>query len=532
MAYREVDMWEILEILRRVGRGENTTAIKEATGRSRKTIRRYVAVAAELGWCPGDREPDEQLAVAVMRRFRPGRKGNSPGDVERRLLPHQSRLKEWLEEKDGKRGLRLTKVHQLLAREGIDVPYSSLHRFAVKYCGFSDRRRLTVRVAPCEPGELAEVDFGRLGLVFYPETGRRRVLHALIVTLIYSRHQYVHVTHSQKLVDLIGGLEDAWQFFGGVTARVIIDNLKAAVTKADRYDPVFQRTFDEYAHYRGFIIDATVVRHAKGKPHVERNVQYVRENFFRGETWHDRDHVQREAIRWCRQVAGTRIHGTTRKRPLAVFENIERARLQPLVKERFDTPLWKECKVHGDHHISFEKALYSVPTRYVGKHVWVKGDSRLVRLYVRGEVVKIHCRKPPGGRSTDYDDYPKERASYAMRDPDRLLKEARRHGSHIGHFMSNLLAGRFPWAKLRQAQKLMRLGDKYGWHRVDQACRRALAFDLVNVKRVEFIIKSNLDNQEAVGKKDAPAAVVQFPLRFEREAESFTHRDKKGDESD
>jgi hypothetical protein len=105
-----------------------------------------------------------------------------------------------------------------------------------------------------------------------------------------------------------------------------------------------QRTFAEYARHRGFVIDAAVPRHAKGKPHVERGVQYLRESFFRGEQWIDRDHVQREAIRWCLETAGQRIHGTTRQRPLVVFENAEKTTLQPLRGERFDPPAWAECK--------------------------------------------------------------------------------------------------------------------------------------------------------------------------------------------
>jgi len=316
MAYREIGMWEILEVLRRVARGEPQRAIHRVTGHSRSSIRRWVKVARRLGWEPGAGEPDEALARAVAGRLRPVREEAPPGESEARLGPHRARIEAWLRPQDGRRGLQLAKVHALLEREGIRVPYSSLHRFATRHCGLQDRRRLTVRVAEVAPGELAEVDFGRLGLVGDPATGRRRVLHALIVTLVHSRHQYVHVTHSQTLADLIEGLEDAWMFFSGTPVRVVLDNLKAAVTKADRYDPTFQRTFVEYARYRGFVIDAAVPRHAKGKPHVERGVQYLRESFFRGEAWIDRDHVQREAVRWCLETAGQRIHGTTRKRPL------------------------------------------------------------------------------------------------------------------------------------------------------------------------------------------------------------------------
>jgi hypothetical protein len=112
------------------------------------------------------------------------------GESQVRLLPQQARIRDWLQPEGGSRGLQLSKVHQLLQRQGVDVPYSSLHRFATRHCGFHDERRVTVRVADVVPGELAEVDFGRLGLVPDPETGRRRVLHALIVTLIHSRHRY------------------------------------------------------------------------------------------------------------------------------------------------------------------------------------------------------------------------------------------------------------------------------------------------------------------------------------------------------
>ena len=378
MAYREIGMWEILDVLRRVARGERQRAISRVTGHSRSTIRRWLKVARQSGWQPNDGEPDEGVAREVAARVRPVRDEVSPGESQVQLLPHREQIRAWLSPEDERRGLRLTKVQQLLARKGVAVPYSSLHRFAVDQCGFADRRRLTVRRAEVDPGELAEVDFGRLGLVWDPASERRRVHHALIITLVYSRHQYVYVTPLQKIPDLIAGLEEAWAFFGGVPARVVLDNLKAAVTKADRYDPIFQRTFAEYAQYRGFVIDAAVPRSPTGKPVVERVVQYLRESFFRGETWLDRDHVQREAIRWCLERAGQRVHGTTRRRPRVVFENEEQPKLIPLAAERFDPPSWSNCKVHPDHHIQFLKGFYSVPTRYVGKQVWVRGDSKLV----------------------------------------------------------------------------------------------------------------------------------------------------------
>jgi transposase len=532
MAYREIAMWEVLEVLRRVGRGERQRAIARTSGHSRTTVRRYERAARELGWVPGQHEPDEALALAVVAVLRPGTKDRQPGSSETLLAPHQSRLRAWLVPEDGSRGLKLSKVHELLAREGIKVPYSSLHRFVVTHCGFADSRRLTVRMAESAPGEVAEVDFGRLGLVFDPETEKRRVHRALVVTLLHSRHQYVHVCTSQNLEDVIAGLEAAWEFFGGVVARVVLDNMKAAITKADRYDPIFQRVFSEYADYRGFVIDATVPRHATGKPTVERAVPYVRESFFRGEQWIDRDHVQREAERWCLEVAGQRIHGTTRQRPLVVFENVEKSALSPLSKPPFDPPQWAECKAHPDHHIQFGKALYSVPTRHVGKTVSVRGDSKLVRIYVKGELIKTHERMREGGRSTDYADYPKELAPYAMRNPDQMIQEARRHGKHLGLFMEALLAGDFPWAKLRQAQKLLRLTNKYGRKRLNAACRRALYFELTNVKRVEAIVQGEFERETASQGTPVQGQLIEFPARFLRPAGSFNHHKENEDHGD
>jgi len=526
MAYREIAMWEILEVLRRVARGEGHRAIARVTGHSRSTIRRWLRVAAELGWEPATGgEPEEPLAVAVAQRVRPVRTSAEPGASQARLWPHREQIRAWLEPATGERGLRLAKVRELLARQGVDVPYSSLHRFAVAHCRFATRRAPTVRRAETRPGKVAEVDFGRLGLVWDPAAERMRVHHALVVTLVHSRHQHVYITPSQTLADLIAGLEEAWAFFGGVPARVVLDNLKAAVTRADRYAPVFQRTFAEYAASRGFVIDAAVARHPTGKPVVERGVQYLRESFFRGEQWIDRDHVQREARRWCLHVAGERIHGTTRRRPRVVFEEEEREALQPLPAEPFDPPVWAEALVHPDHHVQFQKALYSVPTRYVGQRVWVRGDSKLVRLYVAGECIKTHGRVAAGQRATDYYDYPPELAPYARRDPEALIREGSRQGRAVGQFLEQLLAGEFPWARLRQAQKLLRLCNRYGRERLEAACRRALHFELLDVGRVERIVRGELEREATAAPGTPRGQLVPLPpARFLRPAASFTHQ--------
>jgi transposase len=515
MGRKEYGMIEIVDVLRRYQQGDKIRAIAKSTGIDRNTVRKYLRIAEGRGF-PGDESID--LQTLATKVFQEAQGSNGPGTVrDSVLIPHQQLLTQWLE----KDQLTLTKVHLKLQRMGIPVSYISLYRFVREHLFPSLHH--TVRMAESAPGEVAEVDFGRLGLVEDPEAGRKRLLHALVVTLVYSRYQYVWVTHTQDLSSLIHGMEEAWIFFGGVTRRLVIDNLRAAVVKSDRYAPIFQRTSLEYSQHRGFLLDPTLVRHPQGKPTVERQIPYVRENFFKGERFRDREHVQQEVIRWCQETAGLRIHGTTRQRPRIVFEQEEQKLLLPLIGERFDTPQWGFCKIHPDHHIRFGNALYSAPTRYIGREVDVRKDSQLVRLYYKGEVIKTHPVKRPGQRSTDFEDYPKEKTPYAMRSCRYHIEKAQLLGGVCHQFMQKLLAGDFPWARLRQAQKLLRLAQRYGPSRVEQACQRALDFDLIDVTRVERIVLQAIAHEETSGPKQ-----MSLPLsaRFQREATYFTRKEE------
>ena len=148
----------------------------------------------------------------------------------------------------------------------------------------------------------------------------------------------------------------------------------------------------------------------------------------------------------------------------------------------------------------------------------------MVTLYLHGDVVKVHPRKPKGGRSTDADDYPPERTAYAMRAPDRIVREAVKLGPSIGRFTERLLEGHFPWSKLRQGQKLLRLAERYTAERLDAACARALGFDLVDVRRVERILVLALEHE---GQPSPPAdqRVQALPAgRFARPGSAFDHR--------
>ncbi|MGI8312821.1 Mu transposase domain-containing protein [Saccharopolyspora hattusasensis] len=174
-------------------------------------------------------------------------------------------------------------------------------------------------------------------------------------------------------------------------------------------------------------------------------VQYVRGNFFAGEEFLDLADAQARAETWCRDKAGQRVHGTIQARPVEVFAAHEAAALLPEPQAPYEVPLYVEVTVHRDYHVQVGKALYSAPKAYLGQRVQVRADAELVKLFCHGQLIKTHPRQRPGGRSTDPDDLPADKAGYAMRDLQRLIRAAAAHGDNVGIYADRLLDDKLPW---------------------------------------------------------------------------------------
>src|SRR5215471_18495006 len=489
MAFREVAVTEICEVLRAwlAGAGLRTAAAQ--AGVDRKTARRYVAAAVEAGLARdgGPAQLTDEvvgLVAQVVRPVRPGGHGLGWDQLEARRAEVEAQVKQ---------GLTVVKIGVLLERRGVVVPYRTLHRFCVERCGFG-RTAATVRVADGEPGAECQLDFGFLGLLADPATGRQRKVHALIFTAVYSRHMFVWLSFTQTLAAFIAGCEAAWVFFGGVFKVLVPDNAAAIVADADAVNPRFTTGWLDYAQARGFVTDAARVRSPKDKPKVERAVQYVRGNFFAGEHFAGLAEAQARAEAWCRQVAGMRIHGTIAARPAEVFAEREAAALLALPAEPYDVPVFARVMVHRDFHVEVARALYSAPKEYLGCHLDPRADSALVKLFCRGQLVKVHPRQPPGRRSTDPADLPAEKTTDAMRDVSSLAAAARRHGDAIGVYAGQLLDTDLPWTKMRQVYRLLGLVRRYGPGPVETACARALELDVVNVTKIASMLEKATEN--------------------------------------
>jgi hypothetical protein len=356
-----------------------------------------------------------------------------------------------------------------------------------------------------------------MGFLVDAETGRRRVVWALIFTACYSRHCFVWLTFRQTTGAVIDGCEAAWAFFGGVFATVIPDNMSAIVDNADALEPRLNQAFVEYAQARGFRVDPARVRRPTDKPRVERTVSFVRNSLWAGETFVDLADAQRRAETWCRERAGMRVHGTTQCRPAELFAVEELPRLSPAPTQRYDLPIYAMAKVHRDHHIEVAKALYSVPGNLIGHRVDVRADRTLVRVFARGQLVKVHPRQKPGGRSTDPDDLPADKTVYAMRDLEHLKRIAAGHGEAIGVYASALLDIPLPWTKMRQVYALLGLVKKWGAPRVEAACRRALDAEAVNVGLIGRMLERG--TEQTTIQPTLPGTVVTG--RFARDPAHF-----------
>jgi hypothetical protein len=312
MAFREVTVIEVKEVLRQWLAGAGKKRIAARVGLDPKTVRRYVraAEACGLALAGGAATLSDEALAAVIAELG-GASPREHGDAWRACVEQRPFLEQKLNN-----GVRLSKVRRLLLRQGIAVPYSTLHRFAAVELGFG-RRVVTLPVVDGKPGEELQVDTGWMTLLEPDGSSRRRRFRAWIFTPSVSRYRFVWPCFHETTEEAIAACEAAWEFYGGVFRVLVPDNTKAIVTRADPLEPLFSQTFLEYAQARGFVIDPTRVRKAKDKARVERSVRDVRDDCFGGERLRDIDDARRRALVWCVEEYGTRSHTSTARLPVS-----------------------------------------------------------------------------------------------------------------------------------------------------------------------------------------------------------------------
>ncbi len=332
---------------------------------------------------------------------------------------------------------------------------------------------MTVLRGDAPVGE-AQIDYGYLGSWVDPVGGRVRRVQAFVVVLACSRHMFVRPVLGMDQASWTASHVAAWDYFAGVPVRLVSDNLKTGVVKADVYDPLVNRAYAEMAEHYGCLVDPARALKPKDKPRVERMVQYVRDSFWRGRSFASVADMQARALAWCTDVAGQRAHrGLDGARPLAVFEAVQAPGLLPLPGKRFEVARWVSPRVAPDCHVQVDKVLYSVPWAHIGARTDTKLTERVVAIHVGGVLVKTWPRVARG-RCTDEADYPPEKIAFFSRNPVWCRSKAASLGPHVAELVAGLLAVQ-ALHRLRAAQGIVALVDKHPAERVDAACATALA---------------------------------------------------------
>lgn len=522
---------DLLELVRLLRHGASDRTLTRVLRHNRRTVAKYREWAAQQGLLQGELPSAAQLQAlhtATLPSLPPPQQRSTVEPYRDEIVALRAR------------GLEAAAIRARLEEtHGHPVSYSAVWRLVQRLraeAGAAERERGQGAVVRVEvpPGSEAQVDFGYAGVTVDLRSGAVRKTWVFVMVLAFSRHLYAELVFDQRVETWLSCHAHAFAFFGGVPARVVPDNLKAAVVRASYTEPEAQRAYRECAEHYGFLIDPNPPRspHLKGK--VEQGgVHYVKRNFLAGRCALDSppqpvDTLNRALRRWCVEVAGRRTHGTTKQQPLERFGTVERPALPPLPPAPYLPAVWKRVTVYRDCYVTFAGAYYSVPYRLVGQSLWLRAGAGTVELYnEQHELVATHDRaSAPGERMTHLGHLPPEKVTGLTLTCESCRAQASAIGPATAALVETLLDHR-PEDRLRSAGRLLRLARQTSPTRLEQACARAQAYGSADYPSVKRILAAGLERPPQperaplVQGTAAPEPKPAHPYTFMRQASEF-----------
>ena len=463
-------MIDVVEILLHWYACRSKSQIAVSIGADRGTVAKYVAKAEAAGIVPGGPPVGRDVwAVRACEWF------PELVDAKARSLtyPEINGLRDVIEPMLGEVSVS-TAFQRCRDEHGLTAGVTAFRQYVrLEFPAGPKAEAVTLWRPPVPPGDEAQIDYGFLGSWLDPVTEKIRRVWAFVMVLACSRHMFVRPVFSLNALSWAETHVAAFEFFGGVPARLVPDNLRTGVDRPDLYDPKINRSYAELAEHYGCLVDPARAFKPKDKARVERPMPYVRDSFWRGRTWSSLEEMQDAAVAWCTDVAGRRSHRSLDGvAPGVVFETVERPALGPLAHLRFEAAAWSRPKVAPDCHIAVAGCLYSVPWRLLGTNVDARLSARRLEVFVAAELVKTHVRVERG-RSTDMGDYPPEKIAFFQRTPTWCRRQAAEHGPNVAAVVDELLTVN-ALHRLRAVQGIVGLATKHTPARLDAACARAL----------------------------------------------------------
>jgi transposase len=412
-------------------------------------------------------------------------------------------------------------VHAELRRKGVTLSllweeYRGVHPDGYGYSRYCELyTRLEGKLSPVmrqrhPAGERLFVDYaGHTVDVVCPKTGEVRTAQIFVATLGASSYTYVEASWTQSLPDWISSHVRALEFFGGVPAQLVPDNLKAGVTKACFYDPAINRTYGDMAnHYDTAIIPARPHK-PKDKAKVEGAVLLAERWILarlRNQRFFGLDEVNAAIRPLLEQLNGkvSRHLGASRRE---LFELLDRPALKPLPVASYVYAEWKQCRAGLDYHVDIGRHYYSVPHQLLKQKLWARITARTVEVYFKGQRVASHARTSGNHQhSTIRDHMPAHHRFREDWTPERIRGQAVRIGPNVEMFVDVIMRKkRHPEQAYRSCLGVIKLAKAFGSDRLDAACARALEINAHSYTSLHSILKNGLDRPRRETTTDGPA---------------------------
>jgi len=478
MGYRRMTVEHVYEILRRWHAGQGVSRISVSEECDRKTVRKYIQKFNEAGLRIDKKLPEkEKIWEMIENKILPKVQRRRPASEQ--LEPLQEIIRDMIN--DPKEPLKPKSVYLVLkVKSDLDMSYETFKNFIREKALAKKPLKPMIRIE-LPPGLETQIDYGKVGLLEDPATGRKRVVWAFCGILSHCRLPFIQFVYTQEQSSFAESFIDMFEYYEGATEIQSIDNLKSGVIKPDLYDPKINKSLQEVVEYYGTFIDPCRVGRSSDKGKVERLVPSARELFRRLKRIYptaDIHTLNQHALRWCREEYGQNEHGTTRQAPMQVFKEVEKQTLKALPQERFEVPEWAPAHVHrGDQMFSFDKRRYSLPEAYKGKDVWIRYTERnkLLRVFFGTRLIREYV---VSGKAMNYEpeDYPEgKREMMNGSFPRYLLNQAQSFGETSYRLVEAILE---PHAYLncRRAQGILKIMAEYSDKPFyEQVCGQALS---------------------------------------------------------
>jgi transposase len=443
------------------------------------------AQAAGLDWAAAEGLTEEALDRRLYgQRVAAGGKRPLPDPV-------------WIHEERKRAGVTLELLHMEYREQQPDgYGYT---QFCDHYRKWLVKHRLSMRQVH-RGGEKLFIDYsGKKPHIVDRLTGEVREVELFVSVLGASSFTYVEASLSQRVSDFIASHGRAFEYYGGVAAALVPDQLKSAVTEPGRYEPGVQRTYAEMARHYGTVVLPARPASPKDKAKVEVAVQVAQRWILarlRNQTFFSLDELNQRIWELLEELNDRvmKVYGASRRQ---LFERHDKPALRPLPTERFVYGEWKRVRVNVDYHVEVGRHYYSVPHELIHEELEARLTAATVEIFRRGERVASHPRNDARGHHTTIAEHmPKSHQKHLEWTPSRLVQWASTMGPQTQALVEAILAERpHPEQGYRSCLGIFRLGKQYGQERLEAACERACTVRARSYRHVEAILKNGLDKQ-------------------------------------